>query len=88
MEALGLPCYARKMLPTANIHFTYDKGGEDVHRFSLGKESFNKINQLDNQYDVIISRSSALKSMMSREHDSQVVKNSSLRVNIKTMSLQ
>jgi hypothetical protein len=88
MEALGLPCYARKMIPTAKIHFTYDKGARDVYRFSLGEKSFNKIDQLDNQYDVIISRSSALKSMVYREHDSQVVENSSLRVNIKTMSLQ
>ena len=88
MEALGLRCYARKMLPTTKIHFTYDKGGRDVHRFSLGEKSFKKIENLDNQYDIIISRSSALKSMASREHDSQVVINSSLRVNIKTMSLE
>ena len=88
MEALGLPCYTRKVFPSSKIHFTYDKGIKDVHRFSLGSKGFKAIKQLDSKYDLIIARSSVLRNMSLRDHDSQTLVNSPLRINIKTMSLE
>ena len=88
MEALGLPSYARKKFPASTIHLTYDKGNRDVHRFAMDDNCISPIKELNSDYDLIIARSSVLKSMASRTHDASVIKNSDLKVNIKTMSLK
>ena len=86
MESLGLPFYLANQFPCSTIHFSYDKGA-DPRYFSIEKNGYSsRLNKLFSKYDIIIGRSGVFRNMNERKHDRQVVRESSLKVNIKTMS--
>ncbi len=90
VEGLGLPAYFKSAFPNCIVDFTYDKGRRSSKVYRIENEGLAvKVNSrkcLEDSYDLIISRSSALNNMMMRSHEKSTVINSKYKINIKTMS--
>jgi len=86
LGALGLPSYASKSLMGSMIDLTYDKGSKAYKRFTIDGNKVVKKAKLEEKYDIIIARSSALMNMMRRPDDRQTVENSKFVINVRTMS--
>jgi hypothetical protein len=87
LEGLGLPLYASMTLPESVIDFTYDKGDSSPPCFNIQNDLIVRKETLENEYDLIVARSSVLQNMMNRSYHGECLKNSAYKVNIKTMSL-
>ena len=86
MEALGLPIFSSVALPNAIIDLTYDKGGAKAISFRTDGRLVYRTAAAESEYDIIIARSSVLKNMLARPHDTSCIQNSGYVVNVKTMS--
>ena len=86
LEALGLPSYASKALPSSIIDITYDKGGKQAPCFRVAGNTVTRRQRIEESYDIVIARSSVLNNMTSRKQDRKCLENSGYIVNVKTMS--
>jgi len=83
MEGLGFPFYVAKKLPNSTIHFGYCKGSRNHSFYNVSPNNrADKIPTHLEKYDIIIGRSSVFFNL-----SKNLIKNSDLKVNLKTMSL-
>lgn len=84
LEATDYPLFLTKIFPNSTVHATYDKGSVYVP-FELSGSELNLLDDIDDQYDIIIGRSSVFNSMYSRHNHKKVLDKSGFKINIKPM---
>jgi len=86
VEGIGFPAFTKKVLPNCDIHLLHYKNTQNPFIFKISNNKLVKIDRLDNQYDLVIARSSILLELNKDEHYKKILDSSKKIINVKTMS--